>query len=350
MFLVFFLLFETFNAVCLALDHLLFPRHRRVEIREPVFLIGNPRSGTTILHRVMARDEERFFCYCFWEIVFPSILQKRFLAIVGKLDRLLGSPGRSLMEQGEAKRLAEFRRTHPTGWFLPEEDDKILLHILAGTDLVLFFPFAGFDRLVKMDVALKAEDQRQIMDFYTRCVRRQAHFKGSSRQLLSKNPVFSGKVENLLRSFPDCKIIYLVRNPLDVVPSTISLTRTIVKLMGASDPPDLEEQVYDMLKFYYTYPLERLTSLPQNRFVVVNYEELLRDPKQMIEKVYDQLGLTLSAQYAQRLEEEAAKMKQFKSGHKYSLQGGQVTHERIVSDLKHVFERFGFDTRTEGVV
>jgi hypothetical protein len=344
-FLVLFSLVETFNALCLALDHLLFPGHRRVEIREPVFLIGNPRSGTTILHRVMARDEERFFCYRFWEIVFPSILQKRFFAIVGRLDRMLGSRGRAAMERGEAKRLAEFSRAHPTGWFLPEEDDKILIHILAGTDLVLFFPYAGFDRLAKMDVALVPEDQRQIMAFYTSCVRRQAYFKGGSRQLLSKNPVFAGKVESLLQSFPDCKMIYLVRNPLDVVPSTISLTRTIVKMLGVSDPPDVEERVYDLVKFYYTYPLERLDSLPQNRFIVVNYEELLHDPKQTIEKVYDQLGLALSPHYEHRLEEEAAKMKEFKSSHKYMLPESGVTHERIVSELKHIFKRFGFDTR-----
>jgi hypothetical protein len=267
--------------------------------------------------------------------------------MVGQLDRMLGSPGRSLMEHGESKRLADFNRTHPTGWFLPEEDDKILIHILAGADLVWFFPYAGFDRLAKMDVAMDAEDQRQIMEFYTRCVRRQTFLKGGSRQLLSKNPVFSGKLENLLRSFPDCKIVYLARNPLDVVPSTLSLVRMLIKVIGASEPEDLEELVYDVLKFYYNHPLERLGQLPQDRYALVNYEELLRDPIQVIEKTYDQLGLQLSPQYRRRLEEEAAKMKKYKSTHKYALQAKGVTQERIVSELKHIFERFGFDTREE---
>ena len=50
------------NAICFALDPLLFPGLRRTEIREPVFVIGHGRSGTTHLHDLLYQDEERFSC------------------------------------------------------------------------------------------------------------------------------------------------------------------------------------------------------------------------------------------------------------------------------------------------
>ncbi len=47
-----FLVFQVLQIVGLALDHLLFPAFRSTKLRQPVFIVGVPRSGTTFLHRV----------------------------------------------------------------------------------------------------------------------------------------------------------------------------------------------------------------------------------------------------------------------------------------------------------
>lgn len=339
-------LVELFNAVCLLLDALLFPGCRSARIQAPVFVIGNPRSGTTILHRVMAEDEKRFFCFRTWEILFPSVLQKKVLSALGKLDRLTGNRLRRFLLRVEAERSRKFQHIHQIGLFLPEEDDKLLIHILASHDLAWFFPYGGFDRMARLDVAVDPPDQRRIINFYLRCVRRQAWFKGGQRTFLSKNPASSGRVANLVRHFPDCKIIYLVRNPLDVVPSSISLARALVKPAPGVEPDaDLDEGVYEAVKFYYTYPLDRVSALPENRFVVVKYEDLMREPKHVIERIYRQFGFALTREFEERLDRKVAKMRRHTSRHEYSLDQGRVTRERIVADLRPIFDRFGFDTR-----
>jgi len=48
------------NAVCFFLDGILFPGLHRVRVRAPVFNVGHARSGTTLMHRVMSLDGERF--------------------------------------------------------------------------------------------------------------------------------------------------------------------------------------------------------------------------------------------------------------------------------------------------
>jgi hypothetical protein len=60
------------------------------------------------------------------------------------------------------------------------------------------------------------------MSFCENCVKRQAYFKKGRRHLVSKSPGLCAKIDSLFEHFPDCRIIYLVRTPLEVVPSTHS--------------------------------------------------------------------------------------------------------------------------------
>ena len=343
---VFFAIFplvELFNAACLLLDEVLFPRWRHARIRQPIFIIGAARSGTTILHRVMAEDEQRFFCFRTWEIAFPAIVQKKAVSLLGALDRRAGGRLRALFLRAEARRFRDLEHIHEVGFFLPEEDDKLFVHILASADLAWLFPYGDFARMARLDVAVDAPDQRAIMGFYVRCVRRQAYVAGGRRTFLSKNPMFSGKVANLLREFPDCKIIYLVRNPLEVVPSSISLGRALVRTTrGVEADPALDEDIYEAIKFYYTYPLDQLSALPEDRFLVVKYEDLMRQPGRVIERIYGRFGFTLTAEFAERLEQGAAKMREHRSRHEYSLDRSSVTRERVLADLHPIFDRFAF--------
>ena len=47
-------LVSSFHAICFALDWLLFPGLRKLEVREPIFMVGHARSGTTLTHRLLS--------------------------------------------------------------------------------------------------------------------------------------------------------------------------------------------------------------------------------------------------------------------------------------------------------
>ena len=83
---------QAISATTLGLDHLVYPRHRKQAIDRPIFIIGNPRSGTTFLHRLLlgAGDMAAFEL---WEMLFPAITARKLLGrVVPRLDRL--SPAR----------------------------------------------------------------------------------------------------------------------------------------------------------------------------------------------------------------------------------------------------------------
>jgi hypothetical protein len=136
----------------------------------------------------------------------------------------------------------------------------------------------------------------------------------------------------------------MVRNPLKVVGSTISMMRAIVRLsFGQETDSDLDREVYDLLRFYYLYALEQLDSLPSDRVAIVKYDDMLRDPRAAFDGVYRHFGWEQSPEFAAALTEEAQAMRQHKSSHSYSLSDSCITQEQIRDDLRAVFERYGFD-------
>ena len=80
-------LLSAFHGFCFLLDYLLFPRLWRQQVEQPVFIIGHARSGTTLMHRLMSADGDRFSYFLYWEMFFPSLLQKSRLPLPESVPR-----------------------------------------------------------------------------------------------------------------------------------------------------------------------------------------------------------------------------------------------------------------------
>jgi omega-hydroxy-beta-dihydromenaquinone-9 sulfotransferase len=68
--LLFLPLFLFFTRLTLLLDRLFFSQYLKAEVKSPIFIIGNPRSGTSFLHSLLTQTEE-FISFKTWEIFFP---------------------------------------------------------------------------------------------------------------------------------------------------------------------------------------------------------------------------------------------------------------------------------------
>ena len=69
---------QAISATTLGLDHLIYPRHRKQAIDRPIFIIGNPRSGTTFLHRLLL-GAGGMAAFELWEMLFPAITARKLL-------------------------------------------------------------------------------------------------------------------------------------------------------------------------------------------------------------------------------------------------------------------------------
>jgi len=340
-------LVQLFNLLCFALDRILYPDFANRKLQAPVFIIGPPRSGTTFIHRLLSKDEANFFCFRTWELIFPAIVQKRMIARLGRIDSRLGSPLHRAIERFEAGRFQEFGKMHKISLFSPEEDDKLLIHIFSFHGLVWLFPYPDELRWLNYFDQLGPDQERdRIMRFYRMCIQRQARYLDTRSHLLSKNPFSCHKIASLLHHFPGCKFIYMIRNPLDVIPSMISLangiTRNTLKMPGGNQ---LEQEAYQTALSFYRYPLKLLEEQDPACYTIVNYEDLVRNPSLVVQNIYQHFGLPLSDAFRQLLVEEDLSMKRYQSRHTYSLQQLSIGPQRIREDLGEIFLRFGFDQR-----
>lgn len=342
-FFTLFPLVQVVNGLCLLLDNLFFPAYRRIEIRRPVFVVGPPRSGTTLLHRLMAKDTDTFFFFRTWELMFPSILQKKFIHNLGRLDERFGGHVAQAIARLQEKRFAGFDHLHRIRTFLPEEDDKLFSHNLASLDLVWFFPFIELTPLGKFDRSISEADRKRIMRFYMACVQRQAYFKGADKCFLSKNPMFSPKVQSIRETFPDCRFVLLIRNPYEAIPSMTNMALEIWQNTINSKPIEqMREAIYQTLLFFYRHPLENLLYDEGGPDLIVEYARLISDPDQVLRDVYQHLDIRISQKFSEILRQETERMLAYKSSHSYSLADSPVAPERIGTDLDAMIRRFEF--------
>lgn len=342
---------ELLTWCALSLDELLYRGYRRRRVAAPLFITGNPRSGTTFLHRLLTKDRERFTTMRMWEILFaPSITQRRAARALARLDRGLGRPlGRrsQQVEHGWAERNV----MHRVSLFAPEEDDYLLLHIWSALTIGLSAGLLDEARpYTYFDAAVPARDRARIMKFYRRCIERHLEARargrgaGAGRRYLAKNPALCPKLGSLLEAFPDARIVYLVRNPLEVVPSYLSMMRFSWRAVGVPRGREdaLRDYVLEMAAHWYRYPLERLARLPRERYAIVRYDDLTRDPRRAVEDLYRHFGLNIDAAFARELDAEAARASRYRSRHEYDLESLGLTRERILAEFDDVFERFDF--------
>ena len=335
---------SAFHAICFFLDGLLFPGLWRTEIKQPVFVLGHARSGTTLIHRLMSKDEGRFSAFMLYEMYFPSLLQRWVIRRVAALDRKLGGHLERRVQAWDERHYAAMREIHDMSLTNMEEDDITLYYSLASGYWITKLPYMGDLDFYYVD-EWPEKKRKRLMRFYRDCLRRQLYLNGPDKLHLSKNPIFAGRVEALLETFPDARIVVPVRNPYETIPSLLKLMRTAWKRLEWEE--SRQQRCLEVLanqSFHtYKYPLEVLAQRPEIPHAVVDYRDLLSDPAATIERVYRELGFELSPGYHQVLLGESKRAREHKSGHRYSLEEFGLKAEAIRSELAELFDRFGWE-------
>jgi len=338
-------LVASFHAICFFLDGILFPGLWRTRVREPVFVVGHARSGTTLVHRLMSQDEGRFSYFVLYEMYFPSLLQKKAIRGVAALDRRwLGGVLARRVKAWEEKRYAALRGVHPMGLTQPEEDDTVLYYSCASGFWITKLPYMGDLDFYDVD-RWPERRRRRLMAFYRECVRRQLHLNGDDRIHLSKNPVFAGRVEALLETFPDARFVVTLRDPNETIPSLLKLMTGSWRRLAWQ--PERVKRCLAVLaeQSFHTYrhPLEVLARHPETPAAVVDYRDLTADPGAAIEAVYRSLALPMSPDTRERLRKEGQRAGRHVSRHAYTLEEFGLEPDAIRRRLGDLFARYGWD-------
>jgi omega-hydroxy-beta-dihydromenaquinone-9 sulfotransferase len=336
------------SATTLGLDHVFFPRHRRQPIDRPIFIIGNPRSGTTFLHRLMlgAGDMAAFEL---WEMLFPAITARKLLGrIVPRLDRL--SPARYHASDVHDTSLRGIE-TDDVAWFFRTLDGPFAwAYFLAWQDnwgSELSRREFGID-----DVSPREEER--FFKYYESCWRRNLALKRADR-VLAKTSMLTFRLDAVLRRYPDCRLVYVVRDPVEVIPSGMSLLASVLEnaydvwnRTSDEDQKRWVENLYqascDMLTSFHDAQTAGL--IPERNLCVVRYEDLIGDLEPTIDRILKFVEIEPTAAFREEVREQAERQRAYKSRHEHSPQQFGLAPERIRKDLGFVYEAYGLSDQT----
>ena len=276
-------------------------RIRRTEIHpEPLFLLGFWRSGTTLLHNLLATDPR-------WGFVttYQAAMPGAFLAGQRRVRRILES-------QLPANRGVD---NIPVAFAMPQEEEIALMCAAGCSPYVsLNFPRTGNAALRYLflnDTAADHHSQRWRRE-YTRLLRA-ATLNMGGKPLLLKSPSNTSRIAALLSLFPRARFVYIQRSPYDTLRSYAQLLRLMHNwhtLQSADFDQLLLRQVKTWQKMAQTY-LRQRELIPPGRLVEIRYETLEQDMAGQIRLIYDRLGLDGYDDFAPRLAEYANSVANF---------------------------------------
>jgi hypothetical protein len=318
-----------------ALDKVLYPEYQHTSFPDPVFVIGNYRSGSTFFHRLLLRDPQ-FTCLKAWEIYFaPALTHRKFLRLILKVSARIGSPVQKFIKWFDDS-LNDIYSMHKTGMYTFEQDSQLFYHVWSSYNLFAVFPFEEIARkFIYYDQNVPEDRRQKDFSYYTDVLRRHM-FLNPGKSYVAKNPDFSSAVGTLLEFFPNAKFINLVRPPEGMIPSLINLWASNFKAYGSpSEPYPMKDILFEKARHWYEYPHSRLSDLPPDRYQVVDFKRFIGNPQEIIEEIYDQFGFEITEEYQEILVAETINARQY-SNHRYSPSEMGIDHERIKEDFKPI--------------
>ncbi len=329
-----------------AVDELIDRRWRDQPVEAPVFIFATPRSGTTLLHRLMAYDTDHWVGPLLYETVFPSSSLIRTIESLGEVDaRVPGRPLHRLVDAVNAVLVGDtWDGIHKLGLDQPEEDEPSFVYAMHTPTAMLMVPH--IDEIASRFWFDEQPEQvrERFMDAYEGVLKRILHAHGGRRRYLNKNVFFAPRVRSMARRFPDARFVYVVRNPYEALPSFLNMFTSAWRFHSpeiASDP-ELVGRLARVGYDYYRRSLELMDELPASRIRTVRYEELVQDPKHAVQSLYAWLGLPISETFRGRLDAALAAQRAYESQHEYSLESFGLTREQVYAELEPVFTRFGY--------
>ena len=319
--------------ILMALDRLLFPALGRAEVKKPIIIVGNPRTGTTFLHRFLV--ENRFGCglHLYRSLYPPIILQKALRPLLPLLEKV--SPAR--FHQSAA---------HDTNLSSVETDDvTMFFRFFDGFFLYGFFlAWADEDLKPLFDPDLRDTTQRDF-DWLESVWKRSMVAQNSDRvvaKLFSTGP----RTPAFLSRFPDAHILYMVRDPVEVIPSTFSLvTGVLDNAFGYSKlPPEVRARYHERLyvalvelfsRFHADYTSGKID---RKRVMVVSYDRMMRDFDGLMEEMSRFFDMQPTPEQREAIRKTAEEQRAYKSKHKYNLEKYNLDADRIRRDCAFVYE------------
>ena len=268
------------------------PELASAPIVRPLVIVGQPRTGTTILYDLLAQDPANRAPLS-WEVDLPC--PPPVTATYDTDPRIDEVEATSEMADLV---IPGFRAFHPIGARLAQECVRMTGSEFRSLIFTVQYEVPTYNRwlLDEADLAPAYRWHRRFLEHL------QSGHMGE--RWLLKSPAHLWHLDALLAEYPDAVIIQTHRDPLKVIASVSALAAHLRQM--ASDSPSLtaaaEQYGHDIFDgLDRGMEARRSGVLPADQVVDVQFTDFVADPFATIGALYDRLGLPLSADAEARM-------------------------------------------------
>lgn len=304
------------------------------EIRAPLVIVGLPRTGTTMLHRVIAADPG-FDCARWYECRFP--------APPIDWDWVAPDPRIVVAEQEIAQMLEfvpELASTHPFDAVGPDEEVMLL------EQAFLSFTAESYGDMPAFGAWRAQQDQGPSYAYLKRMLQflqwQHARLGRARERWVLKAPQHLAYMPELFANFPDATVVQTHRDPVQSIPSICSMVHYLWEL--GADAPDAHAAGAQWSKLFIDALLACMAFRDaghEDRFVDVWFLDTVKDPLGVVGRIYEFLGRPLTPiaeDQMRRWTEDNAREK--RPTHEYTLEKFGLSAADINGRLADYNERF----------
>lgn len=298
-------------------DELLFPEYRN-QLIDPVFIIGQPRCGTTLLHRTLAQDNQTFFAVRHIEWRYPFISVQKVINLLGlnkwleKVDYWPKSQAGQMASKMHKNRLSDWEED---GIFFEE---NFLHHFF----IYLRFPYP--DLLPHLDAyaTLRLEDQQRMLEMHHKVLKKVSFLRGAQgRFYLSKEVTSHNKLPALAARYPSARFIVVTRESGKFMSSLMPLVRMSTWSKTGIDPltlPNWEDSMLTRMRSDSLNLVELCEKvIPLERQTRVSASDVMVNVVDSISIIYRELGLVASREFVNYLTELEVNQEDRERGYEY---------------------------------
>jgi len=301
---------------------------------EPIFVLGLPRSGTSILYKMLTKTN------CFNAVTAYHII---------RYDQLLHDHLNDLEEQAKEELNEEFR--------MDGFQDRGIDRLNVAADFPEEYGYILGSKLTEMYIKPTNVDRFREMG------KKIQFISENDKPLLLKNPFDFQNISYIKKEFPNSKFVFIARDPIDIFNSTMRAIHHLVKNKNPYSMRIFEhyQKLYERpmrlqgLRFLFDklpiLPLlaitkvekkatdrflRQISDIPEDSYVHVKYEELCSDPQENMEHILN---------FLDREPDEDMDFSKFISPRETSTEKSVKKMKKYIrKHMQHYCEYFGYET------
>ncbi|MEO5376863.1 MAG: sulfotransferase [Magnetococcus sp. DMHC-6] len=329
------------------LDEIFFSSYKRFKVR-PVFILGQPRCGTTLLHRTLASDTKNFFAIRHFEWRYPFIIVQKMVEWFNLKDWI---QNKNYWPDTEVGRKAA--HMHPNSLYDWEEDgiffeERFLYHFF----IFLRFPYPKLLPYLDAYPLLSEQVQKHFLSVHQKVIQKIMYMRGDEHLLyLSKEVTSHSKFKRLISLYPDAQFVVSVRPSSEFMSSLLELVLRSTQSKTGLDAmtiPDWEASFMERMREDTLILVDLSRNIIQkDRQILLTFCELNINITREIYRIYDHLRLTVGSGQLQYLQSLAKKQISRNRCYDYQIQSfeGFDIYDQFVNEVQMMYHEANRDLK-----